>query len=229
MRKNQKGIVHLGILLVALVAIGAIGYLMYQSGQLVEKIQQPNQEETPTITETAESPSPTPNPTTTNWKAHNETYKDINFQVSYPSAWNISLRERASYFEEGKSILITDKKPYPVNNTVHIQASNLVAPYYMPEGSTDEEIIQGYVNWDISNLLRPLEDYPVKSSTKTETQIDNKKAIKYVYMLERPNEKSDYKINWIFIPLRPYMVIILSHGEDQFTLDQILSTFKFVE
>lgn len=84
MKRNQKGVVILPILIIVLL-LGLVGYLVFQNSQLRKEQPSLNQ---PTATPTSNLPSPTSSPTD-NWKTYTNTA--YGYSIKFPSSWRTQL------------------------------------------------------------------------------------------------------------------------------------------
>jgi hypothetical protein len=116
MRINERGFVHIFLLIIIVIAgIGTIGYLAYKNGQVkipAEIISSsPTPQQNPSLApnqvvskETTPSPEEIPG-----WKTYTET-REVKFTIKYPSTWTVNTKdgmygEKGTRFDSGKEAI----------------------------------------------------------------------------------------------------------------------------
>ena len=210
MRNNQKGIVHLFLLIVlALVVIGGIGYYAYKNRQ----IKLPSQT-SPTIS------TPTPDPTA-NWILFSSDYE---YSLKFPPSYKAGATGFNKTAEKSTSIRIYSENVQEPLKQPHINIVVIVAPKLELKSQAELNYNTNVNHKGISaTLIEPVKENTFLGMKSYEYSLSSLGFISPTE--EYLGYEGIYKVIWVEKSDNQYMIAYTKNDE----FDQILSTFKFLD
>jgi hypothetical protein len=213
MKQNSRGVALLvPLLAVSLILFAGIGFFVHRNSQQAKSV--PTTETDPTANQTL-------NGDLANWKTYtNNKYK---FKLKYPAGWNLHSSENNDHF----NFLIKDEQKsgeYNYSNMLVIHNN-----YHIPLKSDLHEDAEKLINWTIK-YVPSISYHSPKVTSTTKTTIDKLPAIKYTIALEHPTDLLPYTdIAFIYTYKNSELFSFELHGNNQKVMNQILSTFQFLD
>lgn len=212
---KNKGFVHILVLILVVVGIGALGYFSWQKGVVKYK-----------PSDFGVTPSPATSDCTSNvadWDIYTNNY--IGFSVMYPNCWEI----HSSQYETD-----LDKLSYFIISSDDVKLSiNFDQQDYQYQNDTFNKNAQHWLTYYLSSTAYFGNSKKLEIESKN-IKVDGVDAIKKIISYQFEHMKNPGISHWIYIPLKQEGKLLWVYyysenaNEEEIELyEKILSTFKF--